>query len=47
MTTCDPKRLGESELLGAEWRVEGSVDGGRTSREFTTMLSLELRFPAE
>ena len=47
MTTCDPKRVGESELLGAEWQFEASLDGGRTWRAFATMLSLEDRFPAE
>jgi len=42
-----PRRVGESELLGAEWRFEASLDGGRTWRAFATMLSLEMLFPAE
>jgi len=43
----DARRVGESELLGAEWRFSASVDGGRTWRTYATMLDLELRFPAE
>jgi len=41
----DPKRVGESELLGAEWQFEASLDDGRTWRAFATMLNLELQFP--
>jgi len=43
----DARRVGESELLGAERRFAASLDGGRTWWEFATMLSLEDRFPAE
>jgi hypothetical protein len=38
--------VGESGLLGAEWRFDASIDGGRTCRVFATMLGLELHFPA-
>jgi len=39
--------VGESELLGAEWRFEASLDGGKTWRGFATMLDLEDQFPGE
>jgi len=47
MPISDPQRVGESELLGAEWRFEASLGDGRPWREFATMLTLEDRFPAE
>jgi len=42
----DARRVGEAELLGAEWRFEASLDGGPTWRVFAAMLNLELHFSA-